>query len=175
MMNTEYRGLRRLRDSDAEPMLEWMHDDRVNRYFPRDFAGMTKAQAAEFIAGSFTEEDRSFAIANADDEYLGTVSLKHISRRDRHAELAIATCHAAWGTGVAEAAVRDILRYAFYELNLGRVYLNVLDDNRRANRFYEKLGFQFEGCFRRHLWVRGELRDLNWYAMSKERFEELTT
>jgi len=50
-----------------------------------------------------------------------------------------------WGQGYGTDAMRIMLRYAFTELNLHRVTLNVFGYNERAIRSYEKVGFQFEG------------------------------
>ncbi len=69
------------------------------------------------------------------------------------------------------AATRKLLHIAFEEMGLERVYLNVLADNARAKRFYEKAGFKCEGRFRRHLKLRGEWRDWDWYALLKDEFD----
>jgi RimJ/RimL family protein N-acetyltransferase len=50
-----------------------------------------------------------------------------------------------WGKGYGTDAMRLILRYAFVELNLQRVSLNVFEYNLRAIRSYEKIGFIHEG------------------------------
>jgi RimJ/RimL family protein N-acetyltransferase len=50
-----------------------------------------------------------------------------------------------WGKGYGTDAMGLILRYAFCELNLQRVSLNVFEYNPRAIRTYEKLGFIHEG------------------------------
>lgn len=41
-----------------------------------------------------------------------------------------------------------ILKYAFHELNLFRVGLNVTEYNNQAIRAYEKVGFKVEGSMR---------------------------
>jgi RimJ/RimL family protein N-acetyltransferase len=101
------------------------------------------------------------AIVDEKDYYLGTISLKEIDHAAKNAEYAISTRASAHGTGAALQATREILRIAFEELHLDRVYLNVLDENSRANRFYQKCGFRYEGQFRDHLLIRGELKNLN--------------
>ena len=174
-MKIEYGGLRRLGDKDKELMLEWMHDDRVNRNFRFDFGSMTLDRAERFISGSFTPENQNFAFVDENDAYLGTISLKNISQKDSNAEYAIVARTLAWGTGVAYKATMDILKYAFDSLKLNRIYLNVLEENGRANRFYDKCGFQFEGKFSEHLYLRGEYKNLNWYGMSKRQFDQMRT
>ena len=43
-----------------------------------------------------------------------------------------------WGKGYGTDAMRVILKYAFFELNLNRVSLTVFEYNPRARRSYEK-------------------------------------
>ena len=74
------------------------------------------------------------------------------------------------GRGVAQEATRLILQKGFNEMGLNRVYLNVLSDNTRAVRFYEKCGFVFEGEFREHIKLEGKLKSLKWFGMLKREF-----
>lgn len=163
--------LRKLQEKDVAEMLAWMHDPKVNCRFRFDFASMTEEKVLDFVKNSFTDENQNFAFVGEDDKYLGTISLKNISSVDKNAEYAIVTSAAAQGTGAAAAATKEILRYAFETLGLNRVYLNVLVENERANAFYKKCGFQYEGMFKAHLYIRGEYKDLNWYGMTREQYQ----
>ena len=143
--------LRKLQEKDVSGMLEWMHDERVARNFRFDFLSMTEEKALDFINNSFSDENQHFAIVDESDNYLGTISLKNISATDNNAEYAIVLMHKHWGKGFAPKATEELLQYAFQTLHLHRVYLNVLAENLRANNFYRKCGFTFEGTFKDHL------------------------
>ena len=120
-------------------------------------------------------KDIHYAIADEYDEYLGTISLKDVDLTDRKAEYAISLRRKAQGRGIATEATCEILRLAFEEYGLERVYLNVLSDNNRAIRLYERVGFVYEGAFRKHLFLRGEYRTLKWYSMLKEEYQKKHT
>ena len=95
------------------------------------------------------------------DRHIGNVHLTEIDWVSRHAEVGIfigETQHRSNGYG--QQALRLLLRHAFHDLGLHRVYLTVLDDNQRAIRAYEKCGFVVEGKLRRHAYKRGQFRDL---------------
>ena len=163
--------LRNLEEKDIEFIYEWMKDPTVNLYFRFDPDQVTLQSVAEFVKNSRDQTGTiNLAIADDDDEYLGTVSLKNIDRINGHAEYAISLRSKASGKGVGTFATKAILDKAFYEIGLNRVYLNVLSDNIRAVRLYEKIGFKREGEFRRHLFLRGGYRDLSWYAILKEEY-----
>ena len=157
--------LRRLEQKDAPLMLEWMQDETITCNFRYPFAHMTLEKARNFIKYSFDEENQHFAIVDDRDEYLGTVSLKHISEKDHNAEFAIVMRKKAQGTGIAERATTEILRYAFGDLGLHRVYLNVLSDNVTARKLYENCGFDLEGEFKEAIRLHDQYRNLAWYAM----------
>lgn len=165
--------LRKLEQKDIPRMLEWMHDPMVNCLYRVDFDSMTEKDVKSFIETSFTNDNVNFAFTDDKDNYLGTVSLKHISFDNKNAEYAIVTRRDAQGTGAAFHGTIEILKYAFDSLGLHRVYLNVLEDNKRANRFYEKCGFRYEGKFIDHLFLREKYHNLNWYGISKEQFLSL--
>ncbi|MFN8385932.1 MAG: GNAT family protein [Anaerolineales bacterium] len=65
-----------------------------------------------------------------------------------------------WGKGYGADAMNLILRYAFTELNLRRVTLNVFEYNPRAIRSYEKVGFRHEGRIRQALNKEGKRWDM---------------
>ena len=52
-------------------------------------------------------------------------------------------------------AIGLMLEYAFMQLNLNRVFLQVHADNARAIHVYEKCGFRREGCLRAHFYRDG--------------------
>lgn len=164
--------LRQLEKRDAEYMLEWMHDENINRFFCFDAAGMDLDSVNEFIDNSNKKDSnyKHFAVANENDEYMGTISLKQIDECNKNAEYAISLRAKAQGKGYAKFSTVEILKYAFYKLKLNKVYLNVLSYNVRAIKFYEKIGFKFEGEFKKHIFIHGKFNDIKWYSYLREDF-----
>ena len=74
--------------------------------------------------------------------------------------------------GVAEVATRLLLDKAFGEWGLNKVYLNVLESNLRAIRFYEKCGFKREGLLKEHIYKDGILANLCLYGMLKYDYDK---
>jgi RimJ/RimL family protein N-acetyltransferase len=163
--------LRKLLLKDTDGILSWMNDPAVRRFFRFEQDATTPESVIEFINNAQnTERNMHLAIVDDLDTYLGTISLKSIDHGARNAEYAISTCSQVHGKGIASEATREILNIAFNQLHLHRVYLNVLEENERANNFYLKLGFVFEGQFRDHINIRGELKNLNWYSLLAPEF-----
>lgn len=150
-------------------MIEWMHDEEILSLFQNDFSKMTEEDVRNFIMFSFTKENQHFAIVdNENDEYLGTISLKNINIKNRNAEFAICTRKKIRGCGVNNIAVKLLINYAFNNLKLHKIYLNVLSSNLRAKKFYEKMDFKYEGTFKNHIYIQGKYEDLEWYGIINE-------
>lgn len=161
-------NLRKLKEKDACFMIEWMKDPNLNCFFSFDANNITYENTIEFILKADIDKLNShYAIVDEADEYLGTISLKNIDNHNNHAEYAISLRACAIGKGVAAEATQKILDIAFNDMNLNKVYLNVLSDNNRAIRFYEKMGFTYEGEFIKHIKIKGEYKNLKWYSIFK--------
>lgn len=169
--------LRRLQEKDANGMLEWMHDPEIQKSFQAPMGEKTLEDVRNFIqSASIAWEDGKsvhYAIADETDEYMGTISLKELDMHVGKAEYAISLRKNAQGKGIATQATMELLRLAFEEHGLKRVYLNVLADNERAIQLYEKCGFRYEGEFRKHLLLRNEYRNLKWYAVLEEEYAKI--
>ena len=163
--------LRKLREEDAEGMLEWMHESDAQEHFRFNSEAMTRADAVFFIQHSFSETVQHYAIADDSDvHYLGTVSLKDIDRKNGTAEYAMSLRSSARQKGFGTEATKRILRIAFKELRLHRVWLTVVDNNTAACLMYEKCGFRLEGIMRDHLLIHGERRNWKIYGILAEEY-----
>ena len=132
--------LRRLRQQDAERMIEGMHDPFVVEKMHTDFMSKRIEDCRFFIDNSICGRDIHMAIADDNDVYKGTVSLKHISGGS--AEFAIALCRDAMGKGYSIWAMNEILKMGFDDMGLEEIYWCVAANNSRAIRFYDKNHFK---------------------------------
>ena len=108
----------------------------------------------------FTVMDR------ADDTPVGIVSYLNQDRAMRHVEMGhIWYVPAAQRTRVNTATAYLLLREAFETLRHRRVEWKCDTLNARSRAAAERLGFTFEGVFRRHMIVKGRNRDTAWYSM----------
>ena len=73
-----------------------------------------------------------------------------------------------WGKGCGTEAMQLVLQYAFLELNLHRVSLDVFEYNQRAIASYEKAGFKMEGRLRQTVLREGKRWDLLYMGILRE-------
>ena len=164
--------LRALKFEDASYMMEFINDAEISSNFKFTRNPFSEDGFKSFIQNSWSDKN-NIHYAIEEKEYSGTISLKNINTVDRTAEYAIVLRKKFWGTGIAKDATEKIIDYGFNTLNLKKIYLNVLSSNIRANKFYEKMGFKYEGKFTKHVYVNGKYEDLNWYCVFQEQKEDL--
>jgi RimJ/RimL family protein N-acetyltransferase len=73
-----------------------------------------------------------------------------------------------WSKGYGTEAMKLVLRFAFIELGLHRVSLNVFDYNLRGIRSYEKAGFRHEGRVREMILREGQRSDVLYMGVLRE-------
>lgn len=73
-----------------------------------------------------------------------------------------------WGKGYGTEAMKLILRFAFVELGLHRVSLDVFEYNPRGVKSYEKAGFRHEGRVRETILRDGRRSDVFFMGVLRE-------
>lgn len=178
--------LRELRTEDASLMLEWMDDDFVVHDLATDFSKKTMEDCINFIEYAISQtsdlavcKNIHMAVTDDNNEYMGTVSLKHINRQHKNAEFAITVRRSAMGRGYSSYAMNEIIRFGFEtpELDLASIYWCVDKNNLRARRFYDKQNYQIvqanEYMMENYKRVgRGE-NELIWYSVHRSSHQHL--
>jgi RimJ/RimL family protein N-acetyltransferase len=108
-----------------------------------------------------------------DDTLIGFVVIHSIEWNNRVGSLAIGIGDPNYqNKGFGSEALQLILRYAFHELNLHRVGLDVIGYNGRAIRAYEKAGFIVEGKIRSAIYRDGRYFDRIMMGILRSEWEE---
>lgn len=175
MLEGELVRLRALERSDAERLHAWVNDGEVTHH--------TSARYQR----SLLDEERWFdelppngfggvrlAIETKDGRYIGTVQLLEPRPEDRKAELAIVIGEKdCWSKGYGTDAVMTVLRFAFHEMNLHRVWLTTLEYNERAIACYRKCGFREEARLRQEVFKHGRYWDFVLMGILRPEFDAL--
>jgi RimJ/RimL family protein N-acetyltransferase len=166
-------------ETDAELFARWSRDTEYMRLQSSWAARPSSAkQAKEELCDWMENEkpnDYEFIIRTlAKDQPIGSVGLDGIrwSHGDGFVGIGIGD-REYWGNGYGTDAMRAILRFAFTELNLHRVSLDVFEYNLRAIRSYEKAGFVVEGRERQVLHRDGRRWDMIYMGILRKEWEQL--
>jgi RimJ/RimL family protein N-acetyltransferase len=156
--------LRALEPSDVDRTRKWHNDPGLYDLLVSPFRYVSHAAEGQWLhsKAAYSQTEVQLAICLKEgDQHIGNINLTDIDWVSRHGCLGIFIGEAEHQSkGYGQQAVHLMLRHAFRDLGLNRVYLTVLDDNPRAIRVYEKCGFVIEGRLRQHAYKRGQFRDL---------------
>lgn len=163
MFENEAVKLRKLATNDYTIYHNWRNDMEVMETTSPYLDMYTLEETEQFITAIVSQSDaKGYMIEHKKTgQTVGIVSLINIDYKNRSAECIIDIgAKDMWGKGVGTAAVSLILEFAFLELNLHRVYLQVFSFNKKAIKLYEKTGFIYEGKQREALYRMGKWHDI---------------
>jgi RimJ/RimL family protein N-acetyltransferase len=164
--------LTQLQRDDLPLFRQWFRDYEFFRLLvPETAVPITDEAEDEWYEHAVkSKESFFFAIRLlADGRLIGSCGLFDISPKNRCATFGIAIGDKdCWGKGFGTDATQVLLRFAFQELNLNRVQLEVFAFNQRAIRAYEKIGFVHEGVRRQALFREGRYHDVLLMAILRE-------
>jgi RimJ/RimL family protein N-acetyltransferase len=151
-----------LTNADAETLFGWINDrDLVLKNAA--YRPVHEPQHLAWLQDITRRDDVAiFAIrAAGTGALIGVCQLRAIDRVHSTADLQIRIGDvSARGRGHGTEAVMRLLDFAFRDLNLHRVSLQVFADNAAAIRAYEKAGFTREGVLRAAAHVDGRYVDI---------------
>lgn len=164
-------------DEIAYAVSKWSQDSEYWRLMDTGAALPSSIQQTrKWFEETFAEENlRNYAFmirTLADDKLIGDIGLDGILWNHRESFVGISIGNREfWGKGYGTDAMNIILRFAFQELNLERISLDVFEYNPRAIRSYEKSGFCYEGRVRQAINKAGKRWDLVYMGITKEEWQ----
>lgn len=120
------------------------------------------------------KEEFHFGIYLLDGEIIGLCALASVDMTNKKAELGYWVAKTHWGRGYGKEALKLILRFAFRDLGLNRIYARVLTANERSIRLLTSLNFQNEGTNRDDVFHLGVFMDDFIFGLLKSEYRDNT-
>lgn len=155
-------ALRSITEADTENVLRWRNSDKVRRYFNYQ-EPVTENEHASWLEHEVQNGHVHQFIVHSNDlgKDIGSVYLKNISETSRKAEYGVFFGEPeAIGKGYGTIVAKAMIDYAFNNLQLHKLYLQVHATNLRAIKCYEKAGFFTEAVLKDHVFVNGSYCDI---------------
>lgn len=172
VLETERLRLRPLEERDADRIQEYCNDARVAEMTARMPHPYPNGVALEWIQNERSEGNSTFAIAlKESDELIGVIGLNPAPEGLR-AEIGFWIAVPHWGKGFCTEAGREVVRYAFEETPLQRVWAGHFEGNDASGRVQEKMGLKREGFSPWGHCRFGELKDHVIYGLIRPDWQE---
>ena len=177
VLETNRLLLRSWCEADAEECFRYASDPRVGP--SAGWPVHTSVENSRRIIRDVLMAPETYAIVLKESGLpIGSIGLHHndLAEKDDEAELGYWLGVPYWGRGLVPEAARELLRHAFEDLKLQRVWCGYYDGNEKSKRVQEKLGFAYQWTTERVFVAQmNETRKGHVNCMTKERWLELTT
>lgn len=167
--------LREYRSEDFSSIRAWVNDEATTRWMSTRFwPPQTDVDTQEFLSRMLQSSHNAynFVIADAQDEsYIGQLDLFRVDWRLRQGEIGMVIGKSELrGQGYGQEALELMKRFAFDNLGLERLELEVHMDNQNAVRCYRKAGFTLEGVKRHAFWANGCFGDVGIMSILRQEY-----
>ena len=175
ILQTKRLILRPWSENDAEELYKYASDPEVGP--PAGWPPHTSVENSREIIRTVLSAPETYAVCLKENgKPIGSVGLHRndLAERDDEYELGYWIGKPFWGQGLIPEASRELLRYAFEDLGMSRIWCGYYDGNEKSRRVQEKLGFVFhhttEGL---EVKLLNEIRTGHSNLMTKERWQKV--
>ncbi len=167
--------LRPVKIADASIIQEWHNDPELRKVARAGERPTTLKQEKEDIKTAYNTKDEAYlmVIKKSNNKEIGFMRGNCLTSSSKNVWLRmIIGDKNAWGKNYAADALQCFLRWLFYELNMHRVTCETYATNRRAIRFFEKIGFKKEGVIREAHYIDSKYHDIISFGLLKNEFNK---
>ena len=175
-LGTERLILRPWREDDAEELYKYACDPEVGP--PAGWQPHTSVENSREIIRTVLSAPDTFAVCLKEDgKPIGSVGFHRndLAEDDDEYELGYWIGKPFWGQGLIPEASRRMLRYAFEDLGMNRIWCGYYDGNEKSRRVQEKLGFVYhhttEGIEVKQM---NEIRTGHAMLLTREQWEKMS-
>lgn len=168
ILQTKRLILRPWCETDAESLYEYAKDDRVG-----PVAGWpvhTDVENSREIIKNVLAVDETYAVClKEDNRAIGSIGLmlgknSNLALPENEGEIGYWIGVPFWGRGLIPEAMQELIRHAFDDLHLARLWCGYFDGNVKSKRAQEKCGFVYHHTD----------KDIYWALMDDIRTEHIT-
>lgn len=164
--------LRPLAIADAQDMFEYTSKDESTKYLSWN-AHKNIKQTVAFLKEveskyGHVHSEFSWAIElMKTGKMIGVVKLFEISSASKRAEVSYILNSDFQGKGYINEAIAAVIDFCFNEMEFIRVQARCSTDNLASEKVMQKAGMTFEGVLKKYWTLKGEVKDVALYAITK--------
>lgn len=106
--------------------------------------------------------------------YVGNIELQAIDYNNKKSIIGYWLADGFEGMGIMTQSVKAVLKYAFEELKLNKITLQIATGNLGSNKIAERIGFSREGTLRQNEWLYDHFVDHYIYSLLSNEWDKLS-
>lgn len=172
MLKGKCTGLRAIEEIDLIQLLAWRNQPEFRKYF-REYRELGMENQKSWFEKKVVQDEHTkmFSIIDlTSEELLGCCGLCYIDWVNRCADFSIYIGKNSVYIDELYAvdAAKTMIKYAFEELNLHRLWAEIYDIDQKKKHFYDFLGFVCEATHKETHWTEGKWVDSKYYRLLNE-------
>lgn len=165
--------LRNIKDNDLEMIMNWRMKPEVTKYMYTD-PKLTIEDQKKWFKKISEDKHKKYWIINFENTDIGLISIDNIDYINKNASWAYYIADTSFrGRGLARKLEYNIYNYAFEELNLNKLWCEVLSFNEIVVKIHEKYGSKIEGILREHIFKNNEFHDVVRMSILKKEWDAM--
>lgn len=165
--------LRKLREQDIEQVRIWRMDPGVSQYMLTD-PKITPEQQLKWFNSIKDDPTKKYWIIEFEQKDIGLLSIMNIDTYNKNCLWAFYIVDTNLrGKGIGKNLECNIHDYVFTELNLNKIYGDVLHTNTKVLNIHKHFGYTIEGTLREQVVKNGQYYDMIKIGILKKEWMEL--
>ena len=173
MLKGTVTALRAIEKSDLPALLSWRNQSEFRKFF-REYRELNSSQQENWFSQKVMGDKSTVMFAIIDlktGELMGACGLCYIDFINRNADFSIyiGKDNLYIDETYAVDAAKTMMRYAFNELNLHRLWSEIYSIDEAKKKMFATLGFELEGIHKETHWTEGRWVDSLYYGRLKSK------
>ena len=163
--------IRKFTFDDISKKIEWINNPQNNRYLHYDLP-LEYEKTCQWFEHTKDRADRYDAVIEYMGQPVGLIGLLDIDYKNRRAEEYLVIGETSFkNKGIAFKSGNLLMLYAFYKLNLNKVYAYIeVKNNPILKLDTQKRNYKIEGMLKEHILINGKYIDVYYIGALKNEF-----
>lgn len=168
MIKGQHTSLRAIEKKDLPRLLSWRNEPNLRKYF-REYRELNFQQQMNWFETKVNNDigTRMFAVVDSQQELLGAAGLCYVDWINRTADFSIYIGKNGLYIDelLAPDAARVMIKYAFEELGINRLWSEIYSFDHAKVTFFNSLGFKLDGTHRQTHWAENKWHDSFFFSL----------
>ena len=167
--------LRALEQEDYKTIAIWRNDTEITDLLGGNRFYVSESREKGWVEQAIKDDRRNLYLGiclKDKNEIIGLVNLTSIDMLNQKAEFSILIGNKEYhGKGLGKISTELMLKHAFEQMNLNKVWLTVLSQNKKAIKLYKGIGFHEEGVVREDVYKNNKYQDMIMMSILKSEYD----
>lgn len=156
--------LRAYKEEDIQVATSFINDKELKKFLVTNVPFPTSSwEEEEWVKSQRSNKNGEYNFAIEDiktKKYIGGCGIQNVNWLARVATVGIMIGNKDyWGKGYGTDAMKVLMKFIFEDMNIRKIRLSTFSFNLRAQKSYEKCGFQVEGILKDEIFKEGKYYD----------------